>query len=77
MSDKSISSEFRVDVGRADRGRTFVRVVHIPTGKEKALVGLGQADPNEVAFQLTRELTNEIDAETIGRNPSSVGSSTS
>ncbi len=52
--------EFRVDIGRADTGRTFVRVIHVPSGKERIVVGLGGADPNEVATRLTKELTDEL-----------------
>jgi len=51
---------FRVAIGRADKGRTFVRVIHVPTGKERIVVGLGGADPNEVATRLTKELTDEL-----------------
>ena len=71
MKNKMIRSDFRVDVGRADRGRTFVRVVHLPTGKDRILIGLEGADPAEVARQLTRELESEIDSEKLGRNPPS------
>jgi hypothetical protein len=71
MTEKLIRSDFRVDVGRADRGRTFVRVVHLPTGKDRILVGLDGADPGEVALRLTNELASEIDAQRFDRNPPS------
>jgi hypothetical protein len=71
MTEKMIRSDFRVDVGRADGGRTFVRVVHLPTGKDRVLVGLDGSDPEEVALQLTKELAIEIDAPSLDRNPPS------
>jgi len=71
MTEKTIKSDFRVDVGRADGGRTFVRVVHLPTGKDRLLVGLDGADPEEVALQLTKELASEIDAQRFDRTPPS------
>lgn len=72
MTDKTIPSDFRVDVGRADKGRTLIRVVHVPTGKERIRVGLGEVDGREVAFQLAQELANEIHAENLARRPPSV-----
>jgi hypothetical protein len=53
-------SDFRVDIGRADRGRTFVRVIHVPTGKQKIAVGLDGLEPNAVAQRLERELREEL-----------------
>jgi hypothetical protein len=38
-------------------------VVHLPTGKNRILIGLEGADPDEVALRLTDELTCEINAE--------------
>ncbi len=61
MTVRTISSDYRVDVGRVNGGRTFVRVLHIPTGKERTRVGLSGANSNEVSFQLTQEIANEID----------------
>jgi hypothetical protein len=58
MSDKTKPSDFRVEIGRADKGRTFIRVVDVPTGKEKIQVGLGEADGRGVANQLAREVAN-------------------
>ncbi len=72
MPDKTIPNDFRIEVGRADKGRTFLRVVHVPTGKERILVGLGETDWHEIAFQLAQELANESRAETLGRSPTSV-----
>ena len=67
MSDKTIPDDYRVDVGRADRGRTFVRVVHVPTGKDRTLVGIGKTDVDEVAFKLAKELAKEIGVQDFGR----------
>ena len=50
-------------------GKTFVRVVHLATGKDRVVVGLDGASSNEVATRLTQELASEIDSERVGRNP--------
>jgi hypothetical protein len=71
MSDKTIPSDFRVDVGRADRGRTFVRVLHVPTGKDRTLVGIGGDDPTDVAFKLAEELAKEVGVKDAGTKRSS------
>lgn len=55
-------SDFLVQIGRANEGKTFVRVVHVPTGKERIVVGLDGADPREVEARLTDELSQEIGA---------------
>lgn len=54
-------NDFRIDIGRADKGRTFVRVTHIPTGAESAVVGIGNRTPNELATELLRRLASNID----------------
>jgi hypothetical protein len=53
-------NDFRVDIGRAGKGRIFVRVVHIPSGKERILIGLDGDDPHDVAKRLTEELRTEL-----------------
>ncbi len=60
MDSIPTADDFRVDIGRADKGRTFVRVVHLPTGKERIVVGLGEATAMEVAARLTQELSDEL-----------------
>ena len=70
MSDRTIPSDYRVDVGRADQGRTFVRVVHVPSGKDRTSIGTGDYDLNEVASKLAKELAKEIGGnDAIGRQP--------
>lgn len=54
-------SEFRVQIGRADKGRTFVRVIHLPTGKDRIVAGLGDEDPRDVEARLIEELKQEIE----------------
>jgi hypothetical protein len=71
MTDSSKPGDFRVDVGRASAGRTFVRVVHLPTGKERIVVGLDGAEPAEVALRLTTELDHELRAAQTALNPPS------
>jgi hypothetical protein len=60
MNNEPKTAEFRVQIGRADRGETFVRVIHTPTKKDRIVVGLGAAEPDEVAARLMQELSNEI-----------------
>ena len=65
MSDERPSTtdeNFRVNIGRANKGKTFVWVVHIRTGKERHVVGIGDRDVHEVAEQLIRELHAELAA---------------
>jgi hypothetical protein len=71
MRDKTIPSDFRVDVGRADRGRTFVRVIHIATGKDRIIVGIGKSKVTDLAFELFSELSKEIEARTSFRGAKS------
>jgi hypothetical protein len=59
-SETKPSDDFRVDVGRANKGRTFVRVIHTPSGKERLLVGLDGSAPEEVANRLIKELKEEL-----------------
>jgi hypothetical protein len=53
-------SDFRTDIVRADKGRAFVRVIHIPSKKERIQVGLDGIDPDDVAKRLTQELRQEL-----------------
>lgn len=48
-------SDFRVETGRSQRG-TFVRVVHIPTGKSACVDPIGSRAPNDVACALLHVL---------------------
>ena len=52
--------DFRVDIGRADKGRTFVRVVHLQSGREKIVVGLDGCEPRIVADRLKSDLLAEL-----------------
>lgn len=52
--------DFQVDIGRADQGRTFVRVTHIPTGKQRIVAGIGSSVPGDVALKLANEITDEL-----------------
>lgn len=58
-------SDFRVQIGSADEGRTFVRVIHRPTGKERVVVGIGDTSTQEVEARLTEELQREVAAEKV------------
>jgi hypothetical protein len=52
--------DFRIDIGRADKGRTFVRVVHLQSGKERTVIGLDGCEPTAVAERLQNELREEL-----------------
>jgi hypothetical protein len=57
---EKVEDEFRVDIGRAGKGRTFIRVVHIPSGKERVRVGLCGDDSHGVTALLISELRREL-----------------
>ena len=59
-------SDFRIDIGRAGKGETFVRVIHIPSGKQRIKVGLGIATTQDIANQMIEELSREVNA-SVGR----------
>lgn len=63
MPEREIPKDYRVDIGRADKGRTFIRVVDIPTGRERSIVGIGTATVMDVADRLVDELMSEPQAE--------------
>lgn len=48
----SFANDYRIDVGSANKGRTFVRVVHLPTGTEVSQVGLGNLSVKTVQDRL-------------------------
>ena len=58
-------NEFVTQIGSAEKGgekRTFVRVVHTPTGKERTVVGIENESALAVEERLIREIANELDA---------------
>ena len=55
-------NEVRVDIGRAIDGGTFVRVVHIPTGRTRTKEGVGSEPPAAVVSRLRAELEAELSA---------------
>jgi hypothetical protein len=54
---------FRTDIGSADKGRTFVRVTHVDSGKERIVVGIGDANPRRIIEELQQEIIKEIESE--------------
>lgn len=60
---KTDANDFRTDIGRADKGQTFVRVVHVASGRERWQVGLGRLSTQAVADQLKKELQDELSRE--------------
>ncbi len=69
-SHPSESEHFRIDTGRAGEG-TFVRVVHVYTGKTRGPVILNGQSHRLVVRRLTDELIEELKAEGKGFEPSS------
>jgi hypothetical protein len=61
FENRTKPEDFRVDIGRADKGKTFVRVVHVPSGKERHLVGLGHENTHDVTRRLIEELITELE----------------
>ena len=56
-------NDFETQIGRAQKGGrscTFVRVIHLPTGKERMVVGIG--NERNVVDRLTRELVIELES---------------
>lgn len=54
--------DFRLDVGRASGGKTFVRVVHEPTQKSRHVMGLNGRPCGEVVEQLRSEVVQDLEA---------------
>ncbi len=52
--------EFRVHIGRADKGRSFLRVVHLPSGKSRIHTGLRREGSRAIIKRLTEELRTEL-----------------
>ena len=53
-------SEVRVDVGRSRDGGTFVRVLHIPSGRARTKDRLGSESQSAVISRLRAELEAEL-----------------
>ena len=49
-----------VETGRASEGRTFVRVIHLPTGTDRKIVGLGQRSHHEIVAELMGAVVLEL-----------------
>ena len=65
--------DWRIDVGRAvdESGRscTFIRVVHMPSGKSRHVVGLKGRSGSQIEFELANEIIEELKAEGMGLGP--------
>lgn len=60
MDAHSDDHSIRMDVGRASGGRTFVRVVHLLTGRDRQQVGLDGETAEVVGRRLAKELMDDI-----------------
>jgi hypothetical protein len=54
--------DFRIDLGRASEGRTFLRVVHVPTEVSRVVVGWKGRPYAEVVQELLSAVLQEIEA---------------
>ncbi len=52
--------DFRVDTGRASGGKTFVRVLHTPTGVFRLKVGFEGRESQDVATDLRSSIVDEL-----------------
>jgi hypothetical protein len=69
MSQENINwDDFLVWIGRADEGRTFVRVAHLSSGKSRIVVGIGDRTVIQIQTELARAILNEL-AEGMGFEP--------
>jgi len=59
-------SEVRIDTGRAGDGGTFVRVLHLPTGRVRTKDRLGAESHAAVVSRLRAELEAELVAAGFG-----------
>lgn len=64
MRHESLDERFRVDVGRADNGQTFVRVVDVVTGRHREQIGLYGESTNAIATRLANEIGQELPKDT-------------
>lgn len=55
-----VDTDWRCDTGRAGQGRDFYRVVHIPTGVSRRIVGLSGKDLKEITRQFVEEIREEL-----------------
>jgi hypothetical protein len=62
MANMIRDEDFRVDVGRASEGRTFLRVVHEPTQVSRVVVGLKGRPYAEIVQELLSAVSQEIEA---------------
>jgi hypothetical protein len=64
-------NEFRIDVGRANPTGDFVRVVHLPSGEQRTVVGLNGKRASQIAERLKQEISDAIKArgEAEGKGP--------
>ena len=53
-------SDIQIDTGRAAGGRMFVRVVHVPTGINRLVVGLGSSVYSNVVTELRSAVECEL-----------------
>ncbi len=54
------SEDFEINIGRAAHGKTFVRVIHLPTKKERSVVGFKGETYRRIVERLTNEIRDEI-----------------
>ena len=65
MNQTSNQDDFRVDIGRAKKLETnefctFVRVLHVPSGFSRIVVGIGSRSANDVVDELATLLIEDV-----------------
>jgi hypothetical protein len=53
-------SDFTFEIGRADGGRSFIRVTHVPTGVHRIQVGLTGVNQHALKQQMYQEILAEL-----------------
>jgi hypothetical protein len=62
MASMIRDEDFRIESGRADGGRMFLRVIHLPTQASRVVVGLNDRPYAEVVRELLSAVLQEIEA---------------
>ncbi len=54
------SEDFETQIGRASDGKSFVRVIHLPTKTERSVVGWNGDSSSQIVERLVKEILDEI-----------------
>jgi len=62
MAREWLDDRYRIDIGRADGGRSFVRVIELSTGNSRTQVGFNGEPAAAIARRLATEIEDEANA---------------